>query len=361
MHMSTQAGHDYGAGDIEILEGIEAVRRRPGMYVGGTDERAFHHLAAEILDNAVDEAGAGHADRISLTLNADGSLTIVDNGRGVPAEPHPRMPDKSTLDVIFTVLHAGGKFGGSAYTTAGGLHGVGASVVNALSERVEVVSEREGKRYTRVFARGVAVGPLKTEPCSGRGTRVTFTPDPQIFGVGARFKPAMLYQMARTKAYLFAGLCIDWRRPPGEDETPEAETLCFRGGLRDLIAAQVEAPLFDAAGKITFSDVPGSVEWAVAYGDDDGFTRSYCNTVVTPEGGTHLQGLRAGLTKAIKTHAALKQPKRAALITVDDVMQNAGAAVSLFMREPMFQGQTKEKLASPEAASWPRWKVPDSQ
>jgi len=355
------AATGYSAKDIEVLEGLEPVRKRPGMYIGGTDERALHHLFAEVLDNAMDEAVAGHAKSIDVILDADGALTVIDNGRGIPVDPHPKHPGKSALEVIMTVLHSGGKFSGKAYETSGGLHGVGVSVVNALSERVEVTSWRDGFEHRQVFSRGKPIGKLeKIGPSRKRGTAVKSLPDPVIFGEGATFRPARLYRMARSKAYLFRGVQIRWTCDPSRihDQTPPEAIFHFPNGLADFLAertagvATVTPEAF--TGRIERKDEGGAVEWAVTwtpegFGEADSFMQSYCNTVPTPEGGTHEAGFRAALTKGLKAYAELVGDKRGGLITADDVIANAGSLISVFVRNPEFQGQTKERLSSAEA------------
>jgi len=355
----------YTARDIEVLEGLEPVRKRPGMYVGGTDERALHHLFAEVLDNAMDEAVAGHADRIDIALNADGSVAVADNGRGIPIDPHPKYKKKSALEVIMTTLHAGGKFSGKAYRTAGGLHGVGVSVVNALSARLEAEIARDRKLYAQAYERGRPTGPLKEVggAPNRRGTTIRFSPDPEIFGDRARFRPQRLFAMARSKAYLHRGVQIRWNcaaelaEASGVDAEAEFH---FPGGLSDFLKeligdkSTVTSELF--AGRAGGDDGAGRVEWAVAwsgagFGEADGFVRSYCNTIPTPDGGTHEQGLRAALTKGLRAYAEIAGVgKKASIITPEDVMAGAGAIVSVFISDPEFQGQTKDRLATSEAA-----------
>ena len=351
----------YTASDIEVLEGLEPVRKRPGMYIGGTDERALHHLFAEVLDNSMDEAVAGHAKLIEVHLDADGTLTVTDNGRGIPVDPHPKYPGKSALEVIMTVLHSGGKFSGKAYETSGGLHGVGVSVVNALSERVEITSWRDGFEHRQVFSRGKPVGKLEQMGASRKkGTAVAFLPDPVIFGEGVAFKPARLYRMARSKAYLFRGVQIKWSCDPSriQDQTPPEAVFHFPNGLADFLAERIKDVATvtpDAfSGRIERTGEAGAVEWAVTwtpqgFGEADGFMQSYCNTVPTPEGGTHEAGFRAALTRGLKAHAEMINEKRAGIITADDVIANAGALISVFVRNPEFQGQTKERLSSSDA------------
>ena len=350
----------YTAADIEVLEGLEPVRRRPGMYIGGTDESALHHLFAEVIDNAMDEAVAGHASRIEVALDAEGWLSVSDNGRGIPVDPHPKYKDKSALEVILTTLHAGGKFDSKVYNTSGGLHGVGVSVVNALSERLEVEVARGGRLYRQAYVRGEPQGKLEElGPVRGRrGTAVRFRPDPEIFGQGARFRPARLFRMARSKAYLFGGVEIRWRCDPAligpKDETPPEAVFHFPGGLKDYLAARIDGAVTVTrelfTGKVVREGGHGTLEWAVAWvADRDGFLSSYCNTVPTPEGGTHETGLRAALTKGLRAYGELVGQKKAAQITADDILGSAAVMLSVFIREPEFQGQTKDKLATQEA------------
>jgi topoisomerase-4 subunit B len=351
-------GSDYTAEHIEVLEGLEPVRRRPGMYIGGTDERALHHLFAEVIDNSMDEAVAGHASWIEVNLTADGWLSVADNGRGIPVDPHPKHKDKSALEVIMTTLHAGGKFDSKVYETSGGLHGVGVSVVNALSEELVVEVARARKLYRQTFRRGLPQGGLETvgDVQNRRGTLVRFRPDPEIFGKGATFKAARLFKMARSKAYLFSGVEIRWRCAPevAERESVEAEaTFHFPGGLRDYLADALgkERRVIDDtfAGRTKDTGRHGSVEWAITWFAGDGFINSYCNTVPTPEGGTHEAGLRYALLRGLKAYAELTGNKKASIITGDDIVTSAGAMLSVFIREPEFVGQTKDKLASAEA------------
>ncbi|MGY4397784.1 topoisomerase-4 subunit B [Sphingomonas sp. UYAg733] len=360
---STTTGSDYNASSIEVLEGLEPVRRRPGMYIGGTDERALHHLAAEVLDNAMDEAVAGHATRIEVTLEPGNRLTIVDNGRGIPVDPHPKFPDKSALEVILSTLHSGGKFDGKAYATSGGLHGVGVSVVNALSSDTTVEVARNKTLYRQRFSRGVTLGPLEAlgPTPNRRGTSVSFVPDEEIFGPEMHFKPARLYKLARSKAYLFAGVEIRWKCSP-ELITPESSgdthaeaVFQFPGGLADHLREQVgtrECATADFfAGTQDFPNEQGRVEWAVAWPLwSDGSYSWYCNTIPTPDGGTHEAGLRAALVRGIRGFGDLVGQKKAKDITADDVMVGCELMLSVFIREPQFQSQTKDRLTSPEAA-----------
>ncbi len=353
-------GGDYSAKDIEVLEGLEPVRRRPGMYVGGTDDRALHHLAAEVLDNAMDEAVAGHASRIEMELSANGELTIRDNGRGIPIDKHPRYKDKTALEVILTTLHSGGKFSNKVYHTAGGLHGVGISVVNALSDYLSVEVYRDKTTWTQSFERGKAKTKLKKSGTTNkRGTSVTFHPDPEIFGNKLSFQPARLYRMARSKAYLFRGVEIRWRCDASllkdNDDTPDKESLHFPGGLSDFLALNLDGRGTVTAepfvGQATLPGDKGRVEWAIAWPQDGrGFINSYCNTVPTPGGGTHESGLRTGLTKALRAYGDMVNNRRASQIAPDDVLGSACAMLSVFIPEPEFQGQTKERLSSPQAS-----------
>jgi topoisomerase-4 subunit B len=357
--LPTSAAESYSAKDIEVLEGLEPVRRRPGMYVGGTDERALHHLAAEALDNAMDEAVAGHANRIEIELSAAGWVTVRDNGRGIPVDPHPRFPDKSALEVILTMLHSGGKFGGDVYKTSGGLHGVGVSVVNALADALEVEVARDRRLYRQRYSRGVPQGPVEDAgPVQNRrGTTLSFHPDPEIFA-DAAFRPALLYRMARSKAYLFRGVEIRWRcdpELPRPEGVPQEARLHFPGGLGDFLTASLDGrELLTPRPFLGEAELAGggSVEWAVVWPEDeeDGFCHSYCNTIPTPEGGTHEAGLRSALTRGIKAYAELIGNRRIAQATGDDVAIGTAMLLSVFLRNPQFQGQTKERLASAEAA-----------
>ncbi|SJM47655.1 Topoisomerase IV subunit B [Brevundimonas diminuta 3F5N] len=356
---ATAAATGYSASSIEVLEGLEPVRKRPGMYIGGTDERALHHLFAEVLDNAMDEAVAKHAKLITVDLDAEGYLSVRDDGRGIPVDPHPKHPGKSALEVVMTVLHSGGKFSGKAYETSGGLHGVGVSVVNALSESLDVTVWRDGFEWRQSFSRGHVQAPIQqVGPSKKKGTLIRFKPDDQIFGAGATFKPARLFRMTRAKAYLFRGVEIRWTCAPERitDATPAQATLHFPGGLADALAERVGeletvTPVF--AGRVERKGEAGALEWAVTwspigFGDADSFVASYCNTVSTPDGGTHEAGFRAALVKGLKAYGELINEKRAAQITAEDVIANAGALISVFIRNPEFQGQTKDRLSSPE-------------
>ncbi|MFT5440763.1 MAG: topoisomerase-4 subunit B [Alphaproteobacteria bacterium] len=353
----TKNDDSYSARDIEVLEGLEPVRRRPAMYIGGSDERAMHHLAAELLDNSMDEAVAGHASWIDLELAADGTVTVRDNGRGIPVDTHPKYKPKSALEVIMTTLHSGGKFSNKSYATSGGLHGVGISVVNALSDRLTVEVARERTLWVQEYSKGAPTSKLKNmgEIKNRRGTTVRFHPDPEIFGSSATFRPAMLYRMARSKAYLYRGVEIRWACESSlindKDDTPDKATLHFPGGLSDFLASEladretiIPTPF---AGEGKLNGKGGRVEWAIAWPEDgDGAMSSYCNTVPTPEGGTHETGFRTALSKALKSYAELVANKRASIITPEDVVGGSWGVLSVFVPDPEFQGQTKEKLVT---------------
>ncbi|WP_019221964.1 DNA topoisomerase IV subunit B [Bartonella senegalensis] len=350
---------DYNALSIRVLEGLEPVRLRPGMYIGGTDSKALHHLFSEIIDNAMDEAVAGYADFIDVSLEKNGYLTVTDNGRGIPVENHPQMPGKSTLEVVMTQLHSGGKFDGKAYQTAGGLHGVGISVVNALSDYMEVEVARERKLYRQRFSRGIPQSGLEDlgDVYNRRGTRVRFHPDNKIFGEKAAFDPEKIYKMARSKAYLFGGVKIRWNCDPtlleNTKNIPEKAVFHFPDGLKDYLLSslkdefRVTSEIF--SGKTKHSNDHGSVEWAIAWHGGDAHVQSYCNTIPTGEGGTHEMGLRQALLRGLKSYAELIGNKRAAIITSDDVMISTAAILSVFIKNPEFVGQTKDRLATIEA------------
>jgi topoisomerase-4 subunit B len=362
MPLPARDDSDYSAKDIEVLEGLEPVRKRPGMYIGGTDEAALHHLAAEILDNSMDEAVAGHASFIEVSLEEGNWLTVRDNGRGIPVDPHPKFKNLSALEVILTTLHSGGKFGGKAYATSGGLHGVGSSVVNALSEVMEVEVARERVLWKQSYAKGKPTSKLVNAGAvhNRRGTSIRFKADTEIFGALA-FVPARLYRLCRSKAYLFRGVEIRWNCAQallkgGKDDVPAEAVLHFPGGLRDSLAADIGElakvlPQIWAGEAALPGESTGKVEWAVVWLEQgDGFLHSYCNTVPTAQGGTHEAGFRAALVKGLRAWGEQRGNKRAGQITADDVLDPVAAKLSLFLRDPQFQGQTKEKLTSNEAA-----------
>src|SRR3569623_1808090 len=354
---ATSHASSYSAADIEVLEGLEPVRRRPGMYIGGTDSNALHHLFAEVIDNSMDEAIAGHASRIEVHFGNDGYLTVTDNGRGIPVENHPKCPKLSTLEIVMTTLHAGGKVDSKAYETSGGLHCVGVSVVNAISDELITEVARNGILYRQTYSRGkptskvIEVGKVQNR----RGVVQRFHPDPQIFGKDTHFSAQRLFKMTRAKAYLFGGVEIRWSCDPelAKDDVPEKASFHFPGGLRDFLASRIEGEqrIVDAifSGQVGKAGSNGAVEWAISWNLADGFTQSYCNTIPTAEGGTHEQGLRTALLRGIRPYADLKGEKRAANITADDILVQCSAMLSVFVREPEFVGQTKDKLSSPEA------------
>lgn len=350
----------YTAQDIEVLEGLEPVRRRPGMYIGGTDERALHHLVAEVLDNSMDEAVAGHASRIEIEMLEDGGIRITDNGRGIPIGKHPKFPDKTALEVILTTLHSGGKFSNKSYSTSGGLHGVGVSVVNALSEKLVVEIARDRKLYRQTYSKGAPQDKLEDLGSTNnrRGTSILFYPDTEIFDEQATFSPIKLYKMARSKAYLFRGVEIRWSCAESlidpESEVPVQETLTFPNGLLDFLEAQIgereqiTATVF--SGIAEFPGNAGKVEWAIAWPDDEnGFNSTYCNTIPTPQGGTHESGFRSALTKSMRSYGDMINEKGIDKVTTEDALAGAMMVLSVFIPQPQFQGQTKEKLTSREA------------
>ncbi len=358
--LPASTGDSYDGSAIEVLEGLEPVRRRPGMYIGGTDERAFHHLAAEVLDNAMDEAVAGHANRIEVVLDEGNRLTITDNGRGIPVDEHPKYPGKSALEVILTTLHSGGKFSGKAYATSGGLHGVGVSVVNALSSLTRIEVARGKELYAQEFSRGVPLGPLQHlgPTPNRRGTSVTFVPDTEIFGDEAKFRPARLFKLVRSKAYLFAGVEIRWKCAEAltSEDVPAEAVFQFPGGLADHLREQIGArecvtTQFFSGSQDFPGEEQGRVEWAVAWPLwSDGSYSYYCNTIPTPDGGTHEAGLRAALSKGIRAFADLIGQKKAKDIAPEDIITGSEVMLSVFIRDPQFQSQTKDRLTSPEAA-----------
>ncbi len=368
---AAQETKDYSANSIEVLEGLEPVRHRPGMYIGGTDETALHHLVAEILDNSMDEAVAGFANKIDVQVNADYSVTIVDNGRGIPVDPHPKYPGKSALEVILTMLHSGGKFGGGAYKVSGGLHGVGLSVVNALSEKLVVEIARDKKLYRQEYSKGYPLGPLELigNAPNRRGTSITFKPDPEIFGANSNLQPNRIFRMARSKAFLFKGIHINWKCAPeviGEGETtPQECELCFPNGLLDFLNYQVGSRATinrrPFAGDADLANDEGKVEWAITWPEDEnGFCNSYCNTVVTPQGGTHEIGFKTALIRSLKEYGEMANIKKASAISAEDFLSDACIMLSVFICDPQFQGQTKDKLTSTKAIRLVESAVKDS-
>ena len=352
------AANSYSAADIEVLEGLEPVRRRPGMYIGGTDSNALHHLFAEVIDNSMDEAIAGHANRIEVHFGEDGYLTIADNGRGIPVELHPKFPTRSTLEIVMTTLHAGGKFDSRAYETSGGLHGVGVSVVNALSDDLVIEVARDQTLYRQTYSRGAPTSKVETigRVINRRGTTVRFHADPEIFGGKAAFSAARLFRMTRAKAYLFGGVELRWScdEALASDEVPAKQSFHYPGGLRDFMASRIEGEprIVDDifSGGVGKAGSHGATEWAIAWSLGDGFVSSYCNTIPTPDGGSHEAGLRTAILRGLRNYAELSKNKNAAILTSEDVFAHCSAMLSVFIREPEFVGQTKDKLASPEAS-----------
>ncbi|GHT57613.1 DNA topoisomerase 4 subunit B [Bacteroidia bacterium] len=363
-----ESNKSYSAADIQVLEGLEPVRLRPGMYIGGTDEKAWHHLPIEILDNAIDEAVAGFAKKITVSLIDSKTIEITDDGRGIPTDPHPKYPDKSALEVIFGMLHSGGKFNNNVYKTSGGLHGVGAAVVNALSESTLVTVSRDGSQWIQRFSRGLTLGALEQGGVTReRGTKVRFTIDSQIFGEGAAFRPIKIYRMARNKAFLSKGIKIEWSCNPDlitDDMGIEAKAVFYYpNGLSDFLEEKTNSKphllpkLF--AGSVDFPDDSGRVEWAITFltdengaASDEGFFSSYCNTIATIDGGTHESGFRSAITKGLKAYGEKVNNKAAANIVAEDVFDSACAIISVFYKTPQFLGQTKEKLSNPEIARY---------
>jgi topoisomerase-4 subunit B len=345
----------YTAQDIEVLEGLEPVRKRPGMYIGGTDEAAMQHLVSEILDNSMDEAVAGFADAITIKMHADHSITISDNGRGIPVDEHPKFPGKSALEVIFTTLHSGGKFSNKVYETAGGLHGVGISVVNALSDYLEVKVYKYGKLFTQKYSKGILQGGLEVSDTQKKlkGTSITFHPDPEIFGEELTFKPSKIFELAKSKAYLYRGVKIEWECVPEllhKSLTPQQATIHFPNGLSDYLNTKIKPDQLIGkeffAGQINSPQDNIKLEWAVGWYDNEGFVQSYCNTIPTPLGGTHEQGFRAALLRGFKVYGEMTANKKASVITIEDILESTCIVLSIFIKDPQFQGQTKEKLVT---------------
>ena len=364
--MTEQNTHTYDASDIQVLEGLEPVRLRPGMYIGGTDEKAWHHLPIEILDNSIDEAVAGFAKKITVNLIDSKTIEITDDGRGIPVDEHPKFPGKSALEVILTTLHSGGKFNNNVYKTSGGLHGVGSSVVNALSSEMIVTISRDGYEWRQTFSRGKPTSKMiQGSPTKNHGTKVRFTIDDEIFGANAVFKPIKIYRMARAKSFLSRGVRVDWICNPElltEDMNIPAQTeFYYPNGVADFLDEKTrEKPRIMPkifSGTVDFPDASGRVEWALTFltdengaASDDGFFSSYCNTIATIDGGTHETGFKSAITKGIKAYGEKVNNKSTASIISDDVFDSVAAIVSVFYKTPQFLGQTKEKLSNPEVA-----------
>ncbi|MCC8416906.1 MAG: DNA topoisomerase IV subunit B, partial [Rickettsia endosymbiont of Gnoriste bilineata] len=351
-----QTNNSYTAKDIEVLEGLEPVRKRPGMYIGGTDENAMHHLVSEVLDNAMDEAVAGFASVITIKMHVNNSITISDNGRGIPVDNHPKFPDKSALEVILTHLHSGGKFSNNVYQTAGGLHGVGISVVNALSDYLEITVYKQGKLFKQSYSKGQKLNDLTSEDIAKKlsGTSINFHPDPEIFGEKPSFSPKRVYELAKSKAYLYRGVTIEWQcEIENKSDVPATALIHFPDGLKDYLISKinledlVSGEIF--CGNIEWDQDRIKVEWAIAWhkNEDQPFIQSYCNTIPTPLGGTHEQGLRSALLRGIKVYGEMTGNKKTTLLTIEDILETSSIVFSIFIQEPIFQGQTKEKLVSP--------------
>ena len=358
----------YDASDIQVLEGLEPVRLRPGMYIGGTDEKAWHHLPVEIMDNSIDEAVAGFAKKIVVNLIDSKTIEITDDGRGIPVDEHPKYPGKSALEVILTTLHSGGKFNNNVYKTSGGLHGVGSAVVNALSSEMIVTISRDGYEWRQTFSRGKTTSPIQRgNATKAHGTKIRFTLDDDIFGESAVFKPIKIYRMARAKSFLSRGVKIEWHCNPAlltEDmNIPADKEFYYPNGVADFVAEKTDSKprilpkIF--SGSVDFPDDWGRVEWALTVltdengaASDDGFFASYCNTIATVDGGTHEAGFKAAITKGLKAYGEKVNNKAAATIIGEDVFDSVAAIVSVFYKTPQFLGQTKEKLSNPEIARY---------
>ncbi len=347
--------NSYTAKDIEVLEGLEPVRKRPGMYIGGTDENAMHHLVSEVLDNAMDEAVAGFANIITIKMHVNNSITISDNGRGIPVDNHPKFPEKSALEVILTQLHSGGKFANNVYQTAGGLHGVGISVVNALSDYLEVKVYKQGKLFKQSYSKGHKLNDLESEDVAKKlkGTSIHFHPDLEIFGEKSCFSPKKIYELAKSKAYLYRGVMIEWQcEIETKSDVPTTALIHFLDGLKDYLISKinhddlVSGEIF--CGNIDWDQDHVKVEWAIAWNKNEyqPFIQSYCNTIPTPLGGTHEQGLRNALLRGLKIYGEMIGNKKTTLLTIEDILDTSSIVLSIFIQDPIFQGQTKEKLVS---------------
>ncbi|WP_425361017.1 DNA topoisomerase IV subunit B [Candidatus Tisiphia endosymbiont of Stenodema calcarata] len=347
--------NSYTAKDIEVLEGLEPVRKRPGMYIGGTDENAMHHLVSEVLDNAMDEAVAGFANIITIKMHVDNSITISDNGRGIPVDNHPKFPEKSALEVILTQLHSGGKFANNVYQTAGGLHGVGISVVNALSDHLEVKVYKQGKLFKQSYSKGHKLNDLESEDVAKKlkGTSINFHPNPEIFGEKSCFSPKKIYELAKSKAYLYRGVTIEWQcEIETKSDVPTTALIHFPNGLKDYLISKinhddlVSGEIF--CGNIDWDQDHVKVEWAIAWHKNEyqPFIQSYCNTIPTPLGGTHEQGLRNALLRGLKIYGEMIGNKKTTILTIEDILETSSIVLSIFIQDPIFQGQTKEKLVS---------------
>ncbi len=350
--------NSYTAENITILEGLEPVRKRPGMYIGGVDSKALHHLFNEVIDNCVDEVVAGFADAIDVVLDHDNIITISDNGRGIPIDPHPKQPNKSALEIIMTTLHAGGKFDNESYKTSGGLHGVGISVVNALSEHLKVQVVRDKNLYIQEYELGKPVTKLekKGSTKANDGTSITFKPDYTIFDPTINFEASEIIEIIKTKAYLVGGLKINWQN--NTDPDPELQSLSFYypNGINDFVNEELDKKNLlipnTFFGSSTTKSKDGKVEWSLLWSaGDKNKLKSFCNTIPTIYGGTHETAFKSAILKSIKNYAEIIGIRNSKIITLDDIVSCMDGVLSIFINEPEFQGQTKEKLSSKNATT----------
>ena len=346
----------YTAKDIEVLEGLAPVRKRPGMYIGGTDETAYHHLANEILDNSIDEAVAGYAKEIAVKLVNKNTITISDDGRGIPIDKHPKKK-KTALEVVMSTLHSGGKFNDSIYKSSAGLHGVGLSVVNALSSKLNIQVTKNSKIYSQDYSKGKILNKLKAKGKNKikNGTLITFSPDPEIFGKDISFKPDKIYELSKNKAYLQRGIKIYWECNKGllnrKSSVPSKETLLFSKGLEDFLKNEIsqknavhEKVCFQSGN---LEDKKGRVEFAIQFNKEKiKYSKAFCNTVYNMNGGTHDAGFRSGIAKSIRKYAKNKNNKVVSKATQDDIFDQTAYILSVFISNPEFEGQTKHKLSS---------------
>ena len=346
--------NSYEAKDIEVLEGLEPVRQRPGMYIGGTDKKALHHLASEIIDNSMDEAVAGHASIIYIKLKDNNKLCIRDNGRGIPVAKHPKRPKLSTLEVLCTTLHSGGKFSSKAYNTSGGLHGVGLSVVNALSEDLLIEVNRDKNLWRQEYSKGKPKYEIKKiQESNKKGTYIEFIPDKEIFGDEVIFDPKILREMAESKAYLFRGITINWEFETDNTENREKLSFNFPEGIKDFLVNKLsDGPLLIEemfCGKTNLESKEEIIEWAICWPLKlESNLVSFCNTIPTVEGGSHENGFKVGLTRAMRSFGEINNIKKSEKITSEDLLGKSYGIISIFITNPQFQGQTKEKLSSPK-------------
>ena len=346
----------YSAKDIEVLEGLDPVRKRPGMYVGGTDETAYHHLANEILDNSIDEVVAGYAKLISVKLINKNTITISDDGRGIPIDKHPRKK-KTALEVVMTTLHSGGKFNNSVYKSSAGLHGVGLSVVNALSSKLNIKITKNTKIFNQDYSKGKILNKLKITGKNKikNGTQITFTPDPEIFGKELSFKPEVIYELSKNKAYLQKGVKINWECSKSllnrKSNIPTKETLLYPKGLEDFLSSETrqnnvlhDKICFQSGN---FENNKGHIEFALQFNKEKiKYGKAFCNTVYNINGGTHDAGFRSGIAKSIRKYAKNKKNKIVSKASQDDIFDQTAYIISIYIPNPEFEGQTKHKLSS---------------